>query len=293
MTMHDIKNDAANDAVIAVPETPGPGGAYAEVIGDPIIQSKSPTIHGFWLEKLGMAGSYRRCHVLPHQLGEYFARRADDPDWRGCNVTKPHKVAVLDHVTDPGNVRDSIGAANTILRSPDGVISATNTDAGGFYSPLATVPLAGRPVVIIGAGGAARAVLFALAQMDVGPVTILNRNVLKASALLASYGLKGQALGLDARLPAASLLVNCSALGMTGEAPLTLDLTPLPRDAIVYDIVYAPLVTDLLAQAEDRGLVTIDGLDMLVGQAALAFELFFGAAAPREHDDALRQRLVA
>ena len=282
-----------NDTPIALPDSAGPGSPYAEVIGDPIIQSKSPIIHGFWLEKLGMAGSYRRCHVLPHELADYFARRAQDADWRGCNVTKPHKVAVLDHVADPGNVRGSIGAANTILRNPAGEISATNTDAGGFYSPLADAALTGQPIALIGAGGAARAVLFALAQMNVGPVTILNRNVLKASALLATYGLKGQALPLDARLPPAALLVNCSALGMEGHPPLTIDLTPLPPEAIVYDIVYAPLVTQLLAQADDRGLATIDGLDMLVGQAAIGFELFFGAAAPREFDHELRIRLEA
>lgn len=280
-------------STIASPDTPGPGGIYAEVIGDPIAQSKSPLIHGFWLDKLGMAGSYRACHVRPEDVGDYIARRSADTDWRGCNVTVPHKLAVLDHVADPGGVRDSIGAANTLCRSEGGTLIATNTDAAGFFGPLADVDLAGKPVVVIGAGGAARAVLFALSRMGVGPVTILNRNVLKASALLASFGLKGRALPLGSRLPAAALLVNASSLGMDGQDALTVDLTPLPSDAIVYDIVYKPLVTDLLAQAEDRGLATIDGLEMLVGQAALAFELFFGVGAPRDHDGELRERLLA
>lgn len=277
---------------IATPDSPAPGGPYAEVIGDPIAQSKSPLIHGFWLERLGLEASYRRCHVRPDQLGDYIARRREDPDWRGCNITIPHKIAALDHVADPGGVRASIGAANTIARDAEGALFATNTDAGGFFAPLSGVELADRPVVVIGAGGAARAVLFALSRMGVGPVTILNRNVLKASMLLAAFGLKGQALPLGAALPPAALLVNASALGMAGQDPLSIDLTPLPADAIVYDIVYAPLVTDLIAQAEDYGLATIDGLEMLVGQAALAFELFFGASPPREHDGELRELLL-
>lgn len=277
---------------IATPDSPAPGGPYAEVIGDPIAQSKSPLIHGFWLERLGLEASYRRCHVRPDQLGDYIARRREDPDWRGCNITIPHKIAALDHVADPGGVRASIGAANTIARDAEGALFATNTDAGGFFAPLSGVKLADRPVAVIGAGGAARAVLFALSRMDVGPVTILNRNVLKASMLLAAFGLKGQALPLGAALPPAALLVNASALGMAGQDPLPIDLKPLPADAIVYDIVYAPLVTELIAQAEDYGLATIDGLEMLVGQAALAFELFFGASPPREHDGELRELLL-
>jgi shikimate dehydrogenase len=278
---------------IATPDTPAPGGRYAEVIGDPIAQSKSPLIHGFWLDKLGLEGKYRRCHVRAEQVADYVAHRSGDPDWRGCNVTVPHKLTVLDHVADPGGVRQSIGAANTLFRGEDGTLMATNTDAAGFFGPLAEVDLADKPVIVIGAGGAARAVLFALARMGVGPVTILNRNVLKASALLAAMGLKGKALPLGSRIPPAPLLVNASSLGMAGQDPLDIDLSPLPKEALVYDLVYAPLVTDLLAQAEDRGLATIDGLEMLVGQAATAFELFFGAEAPREHDGELRERLLA
>ncbi|MEQ1689593.1 MAG: shikimate dehydrogenase, partial [Sphingopyxis sp.] len=256
--------------MIAFPDTPSPGKAYAEVIGDPIAHSKSPLIHGFWLDMLGIDAAYRACHVRPDQLGDYIAQRKRDCDWRGCNVTIPHKLNILDHVDDPGGVRGSMGAANTIFRQPDASLAATNTDAAGFYAPLADVDLAGKPVVVIGTGGAARAVLFALARANVGPVSILGRNVLKASALLAHFGLKGRALSLGSKLPAAALLVNASALGMAGQDSLDCDLSPLPVDGIVYDCVYAPLVTDLLAQAEDRGLATIDGLEMLVGQAALA-----------------------
>ncbi|WP_294195650.1 shikimate dehydrogenase [uncultured Sphingomonas sp.] len=266
---------------------------FAEVVGDPIAHSKSPLIHRFWLEKLGLAGDYRATQVLGSDLGDFFARRVADPDWRGCNVTVPHKLAVLDHVPDPGDVRATIGAANTVFRGSDGALIATNTDAAGFLSPIADLDLAERPVVVVGAGGAARAVLFALSRSGVGKVTVLNRTPLKAAALLAQFGLKGEALPLTARLPAAGLLVNTSVLGMTGQEALDLDLTPLADDAVVYDIVYAPLVTPLLASAQARGLDIVDGLEMLVGQAALAFELFFGAAPPREHDEELRARLLA
>ncbi|WP_022684710.1 shikimate dehydrogenase family protein [Sphingomonas phyllosphaerae] len=266
---------------------------YAEVIGDPIAHSKSPLIHGFWLEKLGLAGDYRATRVVSDDLGAFFAQREQDTAWRGCNVTVPHKLAVLDHVPDPGDVRGAIGAVNTVFRGEDGALVATNTDAAGFLSPIADLDLSGRPIVVVGAGGAARAVLFALSRAGVGRVSLLNRTPLKGAALLAQFGLKGEALPLTARLPAAALLVNASVLGMAGQPPLDLDLGPLADDAIVYDIVYAPLVTPLLAAAQARGLETVDGLEMLVGQAALAFELFFGAAPPREHDEELRARLLA
>lgn len=266
---------------------------YAEVIGDPISHSKSPLIHGFWIDALGLDATYRAHHVIPGDLAGYFAERQGDADWRGCNVTIPHKEAVLDHVGDPGGVRQSIGAINTVLHQPDGALIGTNTDAAGFYAPIADRDLTGKPVVVIGGGGGARAVLFALARAGVGPVTLLNRNVLKGAALLAAFGLKGKALPLGSALPPAALVVNTSALGMVGQPPLDIDLSPLPDDALVYDIVYAPIETELLAQADARGLETIDGLEMLIGQAATAFELFFGAAPPRDRDEALRSLLLA
>ncbi len=269
------------------------GVPFAEVIGDPIAQSKSPLIHNFWLGALGIAGDYRRAHVKPEDLAAYIAERRGDADWRGCNVTMPHKAAVMDLVEDPGDIRGTIGAMNTIVRQPDGTLIGTNTDAAGFYSPLAELDLAGATVAVIGAGGAARAVLFALARADVGPVTIFNRSPLKAMGLLATFGLKGDIVGLDAQLPPVSLLVNASSLGMKGQPPLDLDLSPLSEDAIVYDLVYSPLQTGLLKAAEARGLDTVDGLDMLIGQAALAFELFFGAAPPEGRDEDLRALLMA
>lgn len=270
----------------------GPGQAYAEVIGDPIKQSKSPLIHGFWLKKLGIVAEYRAQHVLTDALGDYFDTRRADPHWRGCNITIPHKIAALDHVADPGNVRASIGAINTVFRGEGGELVGTNTDAAGFFAPISEDEWAHRDAIVIGAGGAARAILFALAQADIGSVTILARSPLKAAALLSHFGLKGQVLKMEAALPPADLLVNSSPLGMTGQPPLEIDLSPLPEDALVYDIVYNPLETRLLASARARGLDTVDGLDMLIGQAAFAFELFFGQAPPADCEDELRELLL-
>ncbi len=264
---------------------------YAEVIGDPIAHSKSPIIHGFWLEKLGIDAEYRRTHVRPDELSEFVTRRREDAEWLGCNVTIPHKLAVMDLVDDPGDVRGSIGAMNTILPR-DGGVMGTNTDAGGFMMPIMDMPLAGEAAIVVGTGGAAHAVLFALKRSGIGAVTILARNPLKGAALLARFGLKGQVKPLDASLPPALLLANASSLGMAGQPPLDLDLSPLPDDALVYDLVYAPLETALLKAAREQGLEVVDGLDMLIGQAALAFEMFFGAAVPEGHDDELRELLT-
>ena len=264
---------------------------YAEVIGDPIAQSKSPIIHKFWLDKLKINADYRAFHVKPDDVAAYFKERRLDRNWRGCNVTIPHKLAIMDHVDDPGNVRNLIGAMNTVARDENEKLFGTNTDAGGFYAPIADLPLEGEDIIVIGAGGAARATLFALSRLNVKSVTIINRNASKASALLASFGLKGKALEHGSAIPPAKLLVNASSLGMIGQDPLHIDLSPLHEDAIVYDLVYTPLKTDLLKSAAARGLETIDGLSMLIGQAAVAFELFFDKSPPLEHDAELRKIL--
>jgi shikimate dehydrogenase len=267
--------------------------AYAEVIGDPIAQSKSPIIHGFWLDALGIDAEYRRAHVTADALPAYFESRNADPDWRGCNITMPHKLAALDHVTDPGDVRGTIGAINTVFRGNDGAMIGTNTDAAGFWAPIDDLDIAGQPVTVIGAGGAARAVLFALSRMGVGPVTILNRNPLKGAALLALFKLKGQALPLAPAAPPSRLLVNTSVLGMAGQPPLDIDLGALDDDSLVYDIVYSPLETGLLKAARKRNLETVDGLDMLIAQAAVAFEILFHVEPPQDRDDELRALLTA
>lgn len=267
---------------------------YAAVIGDPIAHSKSPLIHRFWLDALGRAGDYVRAHVTPEHLADYIGQARTDPHWRGCNVTIPHKIAVMDLVDDPGGVRDSIGAMNTVLRQADGSLIGTNTDAGGFAAPIGGIDLTDAHVTVIGAGGAARAILFALSKLDVARVTVMNRSPLKAAGLLARFGLKGDVVPIGAPLaPTTALVVNASALGMAGQPPLDIDLSPLGEEAVIYDIVYSPLETPLLAQARTRDLATVDGLDMLIGQAALAFELFFGAEPPRDRDDELRAQLTA
>lgn len=281
---------------------------YAEVIGDPIVQSKSPAIHNFWLGKLGLDAEYRACHVLPVELGDYFARRRGDPDWRGCNITMPHKqaaMAFLDEV-DPQAAR--IGAVNTVVRGADGRLTGYNTDAPGFLEPLQ--PLLAdthlfRMARILGAGGAARAIVAALA--DEGFTLVLAaRDPAKARALLDELAPKGEHhavdlahfaletdFAFDDRQGLLDLIVNASPLGMAGQPPLAFDFSHAPPGSVVYDIVTHPLDTPLLVEARERGFPAVDGLAMLIGQAAVAFEKFFGAPAPREQDAQLREILTA
>jgi len=265
---------------------------YAEVIGDPIAHSKSPIIHNHWLRELEIEAEYRKTHVTNAGLAAYFLSRRADPDWLGCNVTIPHKVAVMDYVEDPGDVRGRIGAMNTIACETGGPLIGTNTDAGGFLQPLDAIGWQGREAVLIGAGGAALAIGFALAARGLKRLDIMVRDPAKGRALLDRCGLDGTVISFADPLPPTRLLINSSPLGMTGQPPLDLDLAPLAGDATVYDIVYAPLETALLRAARDRGLATIDGLAMLIGQAALAFEIFFDALPPRDDDDAALRALL-
>jgi shikimate dehydrogenase len=266
---------------------------YAEVIGDPISHSKSPLIHNFWLNALNIEAEYRKTHVTAEGLSAYFLTRRADPDWLGCNVTIPHKIAVMDYVDDPGGVRERIGAINTIASETGGPLIGTNTDAGGFLQPLLRDKWKGQSAVIVGSGGAARAILFALTSLGVSDIVIAARDQARAQALLDHGGTKGRVIALGDPLPPTDLLVNSTSLGMVGQPRLELDLAPLRDGATVYDIVYAPVETDLLKAARARGLRTLDGLEMLIGQAALAFDIFFDAAAPRELDADLRALLLA
>ncbi len=263
---------------------------YAEVIGDPIAHSKSPVIHGFWLEKLGIEAAYRTCHVKPEGLADYFTARRADPHWRGCNVTVPHKLAVLPFMDSISPLAARIGAVNAIVRNADGTLAGGNTDATGFAEPLAGRVF--QSVIVVGAGGAARAVLAGLSTRRIPHVTILNRDVGKAQGLLGEFGLTGFAGSLEADCPKADLLVNSSSLGMEGKPALPSLVHHVAGGGLVYDIVYAPLETPLLATARAQGLEVIDGLSMLVGQAAEAFAAFFGQAAPRRHDAELRALLT-
>ena len=265
------------------------GKPYAEVIGDPIAHSKSPTIHNFWLKTLGIDAEYRACHVRREELDDYFTRRRGDAEWRGCNVTIPHKVAALDLVERIDDVASAVGAANCIVHNQRGVLTATNTDCDGFNEPIVDLDLAGREVTVLGAGGAARAVLMLLLAREVGFVTLHARDPGRAKDLLIRLAMTGATVPFEAAIdPNTGLLVNCSPLGMAGQPGLTVDLAPLRSDTVIYDIVYDPLETPLIAAARRRGLQVVDGLAMLIGQAAIAFELFFGQPAPRKYDAELR-----
>ncbi len=279
---------------------------YAEVIGDPIAQSKSPAIHNFWLSKLGIDAEYRACHVRAEELSDYLAGRRQDPDWRGCNVTMPHKQAVMPHLDQINPPADTIGAVNTILRGVNGDLTGTNTDAAGFLEPLSEDLAAThyfRMARIVGTGGAARAIITALAGHGF-TLVVAGRDPAKARALLDELAPKGEHHAIDLahfadptdfafddREDCLDLIINASSLGMQGQPPLAFDWSHAPPGSIAYDIVTAPLDTPLLQTARAAGHRTIDGLSMLIGQAAVAFEHFFGHPAPREHDAELRELL--
>jgi shikimate dehydrogenase len=281
---------------------------YAEVIGDPIAHSKSPLIHKFWLEKLGLSGDYRATRVAAGDLPTYLSGRAADPDWAGSNVTIPHKQAMMPLVQKAADSAAKIGAINIVARDAEGseALVGYNSDAQGFLEPLR--PLLAdqhlfRMARIFGAGGAARAVAHVLAAEGF-TLVIAARDVAQADALLSAVGGEHHAIALshfaeptdflfDDRRGLLDLLVNTTPLGMAGQPPLPIHWSHVPPGSIVYDLVYDPVETPLLAQARARGHLTISGLDMLIGQAAVAFNIFFGRPAPREHDAELRGLLTA
>lgn len=267
------------------------GVPYAEVIGDPIAQSKSPVIHKFWLEQLGLEGDYRATRVTREELPDYLETRRLDPDWRGCNVTMPLKEEVFARLdTDP--LARRIGAVNTVLRY-DGMLTSTNTDLQGINLALDTVRLDPKRVAIVGAGGAARAALTEMRFQKVPHVMLINRSPEKAAALLELFELDGEVLPLGSA-PDADLLINASPLGMAGHPPLDLDLSRLLTAATVFDMVYKPLETPLLKEARRRGLNVVDGLSMLIHQASMAFTYFFKEPPKEPADcDELRARLTS
>ena len=280
---------------------------YAEVIGDPIAQSKSPAIHGYWIRKLGLDADYRATHVKPEALASYITGRRNDPDWRGCNVTMPHKQSVIPLLDALDPLAAKIGAVNTIVPE-NGQLVGYNTDADGFLEPL-------RPYLsqqhlfrmarVVGTGGAARAIIAALAQQHV-TIVLAGRDTEKAKALLDELDPGGEHhvapldhfaeptdFAFDNRAGCLDLVVNASLLGMAGQPPLVFDLSHVPPGSIVYDIVTHPLDTALLKAAREAGFRTIDGLAMLIGQAAIAFSRFFGQEPPRDDGDrALRELLT-
>lgn len=283
-------------------EITAPTRPFAEVIGDPIAQSKSPAIHGHWLERLGLEADYGRAHVLPADLPAYIASRRAEPLWRGCNVTMPHKQTIIPLLDGLDPLAARIGAVNTVAVKEDGRLIGYNTDAPGFIEPLLPVlgdELAPENALVIGAGGAARAIVVALADGGIA-ITLAARDSDKAQDLLDELAPgarhRAAALGDFARGGDGEfgMIVNASPLGMVGNPPLALDLSHGRPAAIVYDIVTAPLETPLLAAARAEGMRCIDGLTMLIGQAGIAFEHFYGADPARERGDvALRAILTA
>ena len=279
---------------------------YAEVIGDPISQSKSPIIHGFWLEKLGIDATYSSYRVAPSDLGDYLEQRRQDPSWRGCNVTMPLKLSIppLLDVIEPETA--AVGAVNTVYRGENGALVGTNTDVEGFLEPLSDVLASQhlyRMARIIGTGGAARAIIYVLARHGF-TLVVAGRNMTKARALLDELAPEGEHytppldhfaketdFDFDDREGCLDLIVNASPLGMSGQAPLRFDMSHAPPRSIAYDIVTDPEETPFLRAAADAGLQTIAGMAMLVGQAATAFEKFFGQRPPRQFDAELNEKL--
>jgi shikimate dehydrogenase len=264
---------------------------YAEVIGDPVAHSKSPVIHTFWLERLGLCGDYRATKVTQGELAEYFAARRQDRDWRGCNVTMPLKMAVQPLLDEMDDAASRIGAVNTVTRNEAGRLIGTNTDWQGVHVAVDTPRLAPGSAGIIGTGGGARAALEEMRRAHVAHVVLVSRSPDKAAALLRHFGLQGEVQSGN-EAPGVDLLINASPLGMAGHPPLEIDLSRLARTATVMDMVYNPRETALLVRAREMGLRTVDGLSMLVGQAASAFAHFFGQGPGKPFDGpALRERL--
>ncbi len=266
----------------------------AAVIGHPIVHSRSPDIHHFWLNALKLVGEYERVDVEPDQLAT-FMQRLGSNGYAGINVTKPHKIAVMAFCQTLTPLAASVGAVNIVIVQTCGSLLGHNSDVGGFTAPLRKMQdLKGQKAVVLGAGGAARAVVAGLADMGVADIHVINRNQNNIKLLCTITPVVAHDWSAAANaLEGAALLVNTTSLGMSGQPVLDIDLAPLRDDAIINDIVYAPLETPLLAQAKARGLRTIDGLDMLIGQAAEAFECFFGAKPDRSFDAALRTLLLS
>jgi shikimate dehydrogenase len=267
------------------------------VIGWPVEHSRSPVIHRYWLNEYGIDGAYEKEAVRPGDLGP-FLQELSGHGYVGVNVTLPHKEAALGAAGAADAAALAIGAANTLWLDEKGTLHASNTDAYGFVTNLdAEAPQWNEGVglaMVLGAGGAARAILYGLLAAGVPRILLANRTKAKAEALARVFGPQIEVIDWDeraAKLSACGLLINSTSLGMTGQPPLEIDISTLPRSAIVADIVYAPLLTPLLVEAAKRGNAVVDGLGMLLHQAVPGFERWFGV---RPHvTPALRAHVVA
>lgn len=250
------------------------------VMGHPVAHSRSPLIHGYWLRTLGIPGSYGREDLTPEAFPDFVTHLAAH-GYVGGNVTVPHKEAAFRLVDRRDAAAEAVGAVNTVWLE-HGRLMGGNSDTHGFIANLdASAPgwdVPGGRAVILGAGGAARSAAYALATRGL-TVMLVNRTVERARSLAADFGPRASGHGYEALprlLPEADLLVNCTSLGMTGKPPLAVDLAPLKPSAVVYDVVYVPLETGLLAAARARGHRTVDGLGMLLQQAGFGFRKWFG-----------------
>ncbi len=250
------------------------------VMGHPVAHSRSPMIHGYWLKGLGIQGAYELKDLTPEQFPD-FVTRLEANGYVGGNVTVPHKEAAYRLASTRDQAAEAIGAVNTLWLE-NGRLMGGNSDTHGFIANLDDrapgwdVP--GCRALVLGAGGAGRSAVYALKQRG-AEVDLVNRTLARAQDLAARFGPRVHAHGFDAiprLLREADVLVNCTSLGLAGKPPLDIDLGPLKRSAVVYDVVYVPLETGLLAAARKRGHRTVDGLGMLLQQAGFGFRKWFG-----------------
>jgi shikimate dehydrogenase len=258
----------------------------AGILGWPVAHSRSPALHNFWLDELGIDGAYVPLAVHPDHL-EQALRALPALGFRGCNLTIPHKQMALSIVDRVEPLARRIGAINTIVAAADGSLEGSNTDAYGFCENLrdgaADWDPSSGPAVVLGAGGAARAVVAALIEAGVPKIRLVNRTPARAERVVADLEPRPGLISThpwSARgcaLEECGLLVNTTSLGMAGEPALAIDLARLPQHAVVADIVYVPLETRLLTAARRRGHRVVDGLGMLLHQGRPGFEAWFGA----------------
>ena len=267
-------------------------GKYAEIIGDPVVQSLSPAIHNFWLEALGIDAEYRRKQVARGELDEYLAAVRNDPAWLGCNVTMPLKLDALTRADSASDRALGTGAANIIVPR-DGRVLAGNTDVGAIAKLIEHLARAGSPmraVTLLGSGGAARAVLTALKLVGLTQIRIQSRDISEAYSLALQHGLEVQPVEFDHPVEGDGL-INATPLGMVGQLPLNVDISAMTASGWVVDLVTNPNPTELVSRAQARGMNAVGGIGMLIEQATESFKLFFGKEPPRDRDAELRQRL--
>ncbi len=258
----------------------------AGVMGWPVAHSRSPLIHNYWLQKYGLTGSYVQLPVVPGTLGAAIAG-LKALGFKGCNLTIPHKVEAMAFMDEVDPMARRMGAINTIVVQADGSLKGFNNDGYGYIQSLLDAQPNWRanagPVTVLGAGGAARAVVLSLADRGATEIRLLNRSPAAAQALADEFGDEfGEVVKAlpwserHAALDGAALLVNTTSQGMHGNPALDLQLNALPTTALVSDVIYVPLETPLLHAAKARGNPTVDGLGMLLNQARPAFEAWFG-----------------